>query len=86
MNNAKVDRVVMQIQNIINYSLVVMTNFNGMTLLHMTINGHTLMTRYSEKRQGGPKRGPKTSWGTLHWEQKLSDMTVVILSRTTCPT
>ena len=59
MNNAKEDHVVMQIQNIINYSLVVMTNSNGMTLLHMTINGHTLMTRYSEKLRGVEGR-PKT--------------------------
>jgi hypothetical protein len=28
INNAREDRVVMQIQNIINYSLVVMTNSN----------------------------------------------------------
>ena len=74
MNNAKKDHVVMQIQNIINYSLVVMTNSNGMTLLHMTINGHTLMTTYSEKRrgvEGRPKMRSQNPIGNAPWGTKF---------------
>jgi hypothetical protein len=41
INSAREDHVVMQIQNIINYNHVVITNSNQMTLLHMTIYSHT---------------------------------------------
>ena len=47
------------------------------------------MTKYSDNNEGlrdVPKRGPQTPWGTRHREQKLSDMTVVILSGATGPT
>ena len=75
----------MQIQNIITYSLVVIINSNQMTLLHMIIYSHTLITKYSEKRRGveRPKTRSQNLWGTLHRKQKLSDMTVVILSGAT---
>lgn len=75
ISTGKQDHVVMQIQNIINYSLVVMTNSNGMTLLHMTINGHTLMTRYSEKRRGVEGR-PKTRSQNLMGNALLGTKTV----------
>ena len=52
INSAREDRVVIQIQNIITYSLVVITNSNQMTLLHMIIYSHTSITKYSEKGQG----------------------------------
>ena len=47
------------------------------------------MTKYSKNVKGlkdGPKQGSKTPWGTRHGEQKLSDMTVVILFGATGPT
>ena len=52
INSAREERVIMQIQNIIIYSLVVITNSNQMTLLHMTIYSHTSITKYNEKRRG----------------------------------
>ena len=73
INSARENRVIMQIQNIITYSHVVITNSNQMTLLHMTIYSHTSITKYSEKRQGvegRPKMKPQNPMGNVSWGTK----------------
>ena len=43
-------------------------------------------TDNNERLRNVPKRGPQIPWETRHKEQKLSDMTVVILFGATSPT
>lgn len=52
INTGREDHVIVQIQNIINYSYVMITTSNQMTKLHMTIYSHTQVTKYSEKGRG----------------------------------
>lgn len=49
INNGSEDHVVMQIQNIINYSHIVITTSNQMIGVHMIIYSHTRMNKYNEK-------------------------------------
>ena len=83
------NHVVMEIHIMTNSSEVEMTTSNQRTLLHIVIFIHIHMTKYSNNNEGlrdVPKRGPQIPWETRHREQKLSDMTVVILSGATGPT
>ena len=84
INIGRENYVVMQIQNIINYSHVVITTFNQMTWLHIVTHKWLNIVKNDKALRGGPKQGPKITRRTLHEEQKLFDITVVILSWMIC--
>ena len=64
----------MQIQNIITYSLIVISNSNLMILLHINIYKHISITKYSEKQRdvkGRPKTRSQNPMQNVSWETKI---------------